>query len=191
MAGRERRRGNRLTKFDKEGWDDGWNERTGEQAFYGACTGCRARSDNVRLSSRLYVADRSTIARCALYNLLVDRRTLQRRVAVAEIYRQRRSSVVQTRDQRSRKPLYLVRRGVLGNLGYVAERSRSSWRRSLDRRQRYTYACLVSFKNYLRTKGRTSFAIPCAFGRSRNLATWRMKLELRGSEKRNRRENGK
>lgn len=57
MAGRERRRGKRLTKFDKEGWNDGWNERTGEQAFYGACTGCRARSDNVCLSSRLYVDD--------------------------------------------------------------------------------------------------------------------------------------
>ena len=88
------------------------------------------------------------------------------------------------------RDVVFVRRGVLGNLGYVAERSRNSWRRSFDRRRRYTYACLVSFKNYLRTKGRTSFAIPCASGRSRNLATWRMKLELRGSEKRNRRENG-
>lgn len=72
------------------------------------------------LSSRLYIDDWSTIARCALYDLFVDRWTLRRRVAVAEIHRQRRSSVVRTqrdprdiecesrssRDQRFRKRFY-------------------------------------------------------------------------------------
>lgn len=67
MAGRQRRTRKRLTKFDKEGTMVGTTEQVNGlstglvqgfvQGLYKACTGCRARSNSVCLSLRLYIDD--------------------------------------------------------------------------------------------------------------------------------------